>query len=254
MMNIEEHHINQLLNKLHEDTGIEITHANRWQVQHRIRALCRTLSYSVQELRRRITTSERHVLYPKLIDCIVVQESFFFRDDHFYDQLKHDVIPKLIEKFHNIKIWSAACAEGQEPYSLSILLHQMDSRHNIQIFGSDISSAALQGAKNGCYLHSSLSRNLSQKDIQLYFQPVTNETPQKRYQIKQQYKKNLIFFEHNLMHPTGKHRFYHLIILRNALMYFSESHRKICIDNLRRSVQKGGVLIISNPNTQIIQC
>ncbi len=252
MMNLEEYHISQLLQQLHDDTGIAITHANRWQVQNRIRSLCRTLTYSIQELRHRISTAERHILYPKIIDCIVVQESFFFRDDHFYEQLQDDVIPKLFETFRNINIWSAACAEGQEPYSISILLQKMFPHNNIQIYGSDISASALHTARKGSYLLSSLKRNLSQEDIHLYFQPCQAQT--ERYQLKDLYKKNICFFEHNLIHPTGKHRFYHLIILRNVLMYFSEAYRKICIDNLKRSLQKGGVLILSNPNTQIIQC
>ena len=251
-MNLEQHHISQLLDSLHKDTGIFVSNANRWQVTNRIRALCMTEKCSVQALRNRIKTPERCILYPKLINCIAVQESYFFRDDYFYQLLRNQLFPKLFQQFDKIHIWSAACAEGQEVYSLSILLNNMSPQNPFVIKGSDISSTAVQAAQKGEYPRSQLQRNLSSEEIDLYFQAVDNQHRQ-HCRIKPTYKKNVSFFEHNLIHPTGRANTYQLIVLRNVLMYFSKEYRELCIENLTRSLQKGGFLIFSNPNTRVIQ-
>jgi chemotaxis protein methyltransferase CheR len=249
-MNIEQYHLKQLLKELEKETGIRTSQANRWQVEQRIQSLCTKQSLSsFHELRLRLHTPSRHSLLAKLIECIVVQESYFFRDMNFFTQLEQELLPTLQNKSQPIRIWSAACAQGQEIYSIAMLCHKLSILPNIELYASDISELALEAAQDGVYPYTALQRSLSKEQIQSFFSP-----KYKQWQLKESIRKDVHFFPHNLIYPCGKRRFYHIIILKNVLMYFAPKQRDIIIQYAKNALTTDGYLIISNPATQILRC
>lgn len=232
---------------LEQETGIEISAANEWHVTQRIHSLCHELQLSLQELDKKLHSSSRQHILPRFIECALVQESFFFRDPEMFCLLENEILPSLNEKLEHIHIWSCACAFGQEIYSVAMLCHKLNLLHKTSFWGSDISERAIQKAQKGIYSDKELTRSLTQNDIQLFFTPYGTH-----WKISAELQKNVEFFLHNLLYPTGKRDFYHIILLKNVLMYFTTHNREKCIHYIRNTLSPEGVIIISNPQNRII--
>lgn len=248
-MKIDQYHLEQLLKELEHETGILSSQANRWQVEQRIKSLCKKISCSsFHELRLRLNTPARHTLRTKLIECIVVQESYFFRDNKFFAALEQEILPAIHKTAHPIRIWSAACAQGQEIYSIAMLCNKLNMLHDTELFASDISGEAIKAAQEGRYPYAVLQRSLTQEQIKDFFSPI-----HKHWNIKEHIRKQVQFFQHNLIYPCGKRNFYHIIILKNVLMYFAPEQRELIIQYAQNALTQDGYLIISNPATQIMR-
>ena len=248
-MKIDQYHLQQLLKELEQETGILSSQANRWQVEQRIQSLCKEISCAAfHELRLRLNTPARHTLLTKLIECIVVQESYFFRDNNFFAKLEQEILPKLHKTEQPIRIWSAACAQGQEIYSIAMLCQQLNILHDTELFASDISEEAIKTAQEGRYPYAVLQRSLTNEQITESFSHMY-----KHWNIKEHIRNKVQFFLHNLIYPCGKRNFYHIIILKNVLMYFAPKQREIIIQYAQNAITKNGYLIISNPATLILR-
>lgn len=172
------------------------------------------------------------------IEDILIKETYFFREKGHLELLKNYIYFDILEKRGRVKIWSAGCSTGEEPYSISIML---GSRCNgkCRIIASDFSSIALEKAKEAVYSKSSL-RALEEREIHLYFEEVGG----KRYKLRDRYRK-VEFFRHNLLKPVpaSKGRF-DVIFVRNVLMYFSERAKKIAVENIKNALYDDGYIIL----------
>ena len=194
------------------------------------------------ELEMRNTTPEE-LLYndeklENFMEEILIKETYFFREKGHLDLLRNYIYFDILEKRSRVKIWSAGCSTGEEPYSISIMLgSRCDGR--CRILASDLSRLAITKAKEGIYSKSSL-RALEEKEIHLYFE----ELGGKRYRLRDRYRK-VEFFRHNLLKPipTSKGKF-DVIFVRNVLMYFSERAKKTAIKNIKNALYDDGYVIL----------
>ncbi len=163
----------------------------------------------------------------------------FFRDPDVFTYIEKVLLPKLFAA-KVVRIWSAGCATGEEPYSIAILIHRLLgyglSRHQVIIFASDIDKDALTKAENGVYNRNQL-QPLNEKELNLYFQK-ENEL----YRIRDHIRKLIKFERHDLTQPSI-HRTLDLILCRNVMIYFSkESQQKIHM-HFYDALRTGGYLI-----------
>ena len=154
--------------------------------------------------------------------------------------MDQQVIPELIKKFgKNLKIWSAACSTGDEPYSLVMALSKHLPLNNIKIFATDLDKQVIAKAKLGLYSSKSVLAvpdDLKKK----YFTQVGGS-----YKISDEIKARVEFKEHNLLkdtYPTD----YHLIVCRNVLIYFTEEAKEEVFRKYFRTLASGGVLFIGS--------
>ena len=150
------------------------------------------------------------------------------------------MFPELIRKFgKNLKIWSAACSTGDEPYSLVMALSRHLPLNNIRIYATDLDKQILEKAKVGLYAEKSLAG--VPKDLKAkYFTKVGSS-----YRISDEIKKRVTFKQHNLIkdkYETG----YHLIVCRNVLIYFTEEAKDEVFTKYFKSLASGGVLFIGS--------
>ena len=248
MNTIEQFHLKQILQVLAAETGIVVSEANSWQVQQRIKTLCKKYEIpSFYRLRQRLQHHQKYLFWDELMECVLVQESYFFRDKAFFVQLETDIIPALLTQHCPIRIWSAAAAQGQEIYSIAMMAHKTNTLSAMELYASDISNTALQYAESGLYSYASLQRSISHEDIACFF-----EQHHHKWRFRDDIRSRVSFFRHNLMHPCGRNNFYHIIIIKNMLLYLSSDNRKKVIRNAQKALHKDGILIISNPNTQLV--
>jgi len=187
-----------------------------------------------------------------LVCHLTIGETYFFRDSGVFKFLKEEVLHHLIYSRWNkekyLRIWSAACCTGEEPYSIAMLIDQLlpnRNQWNISIIGTDINNIFLEKAQKGQYTQWSF-RNTPQSIRQKYF----NKTASNRFMIKPAIKKMVHFFPLNLAELTYPNYSKNitemdLVCCRNVLMYFSETIRDKVVQRLSKCMAQNGWLIIS---------
>lgn len=186
-----------------------------------------------------------HALMEEFVNYLTINVSEFYRNPEQWKVLESEILPALIKSGgRNLKIWSAACSTGDEPYSLAMVLSKFMPLSNISILATDIDKQVLEKAKLGLYAEKSLS-GLPKEYVSKYFTKVASS-----YQISNEIKKCVQFKQHNLLkdtYPTG----YDLILCRNVLIYFTEEAKDAVFRKFADSLVKGGLLFIGS-SEQII--
>ncbi len=184
--------------------------------------------------------------FSRLLDILTIKETFFLRDKAQFEALRTIVLPEIIHKQknreRNINIWSAACATGEEPYSIAMFLLDAlpnPKKWNIRILATDISDEALTKARKGVYRKRSI-RLLSDTDISRFFEKKGEE-----YVIVPQVKSLVEFSTLNLVRdafPTSNGNGWDIIFCRNVIIYFQvETIRKV-LTKINQSLSEEGFL------------
>src|SRR6185437_11337665 len=157
--------------------------------------------------------------FRELFDTILINVTGFFRDQAAWDFLRDDVIPKLLEEAppgHPIRVWSAACASGEEVYTAAILLAEAmgedDFRRRVKIYATDVDEDALAAARHGVF-PSRVLESVSDSIRDTYFEPGGDE-----YVFRADLRRSLIFGRNDLVQDAPISRV-DLLISRNALIY-----------------------------------
>jgi chemotaxis protein methyltransferase CheR len=172
-----------------------------------------------------------------LLDYMAINVSEFFRDSSRFEILSKTIFPQLLENHRRLNIWSAACSCGQEPYTLAMILDQLNPGPH-RILATDIDQSALTQARNGGPYLPYEVRNVEKKYLDKYFSK--NESG---YWVKDEIKKKIIFQRHNLLSDPFEIN-YDLIVCRNVIIYFSEIVRDNLYKKFQGSLRMGGVLFL----------
>ncbi len=192
----------------------------------------------------------------ELFNSITTNETSFFRDvpqlKVFEDDVLKDKILKQIKESpanysKKIRIWSAGCSTGEEPFTLAIIimehLNEIPDGFSFEIIGSDISENALSSAKQGIYSSYTL-RNTEPKLIEKYFDKINNE----QFQIRNNIKNMVSFYNINLINFDSIKKIgnFDIIFCRNVIIYFNNDSKKVVISNLYDSLKKNGYLFLGH--------
>lgn len=183
------------------------------------------------------TDSER---FDEFVNYLTINVSEFYRNPDQWELMDKEYIPELIKKFgKNLKIWSAACSTGDEPYSLVMALSRHLPLNQIKIYATDIDKQVMAKAQVGLYSEKSLvgvPADLKAK----YFTKVGPS-----YQISDEIKSRVEFKQGNLLedkYPVN----YDFIVCRNVLIYFTEEAKDEVFRKFAQSLKKGGILFIGS--------
>lgn len=180
-------------------------------------------------------------LFDEFINYMTINVSEFYRNPEQWDYLEKKVFPDLISKFgHGIKIWSAACSTGDEPYSLVMLLSKFLPLNQIKIIATDIDETVMAKAKAGLYKGVSLA-GLPDVFKKKFFTQVGSDA----YQISDEVKRCVEFRKLDLL----KDRYIdncHLILCRNVVIYFTDEAKDEIYKKFNQSLVKDGVLFIGS--------
>lgn len=178
--------------------------------------------------------------FDEFVNYLTINVSEFYRNPDQWQLLDREIIPELISKFGTtLKIWSAACSTGDEPYSLVMALSRHLPLEQIRIFATDIDKQVIEKARLGLYNEKAVSAvpdDLKRR----YFTKVGPS-----YQISKEIQSRVTFKEHNLLrdqYPLEQH----LIVCRNVLIYFTEEAKEEIYRKFARSLKTGGLLFIGS--------
>ncbi len=193
---------------------------------------------------------DREVELERLIDIVTTHETYFFRERRQLDCFREEILPILMadkkqDALKTLRIWSAGCSTGEEPYTIAMILNEVPELKdwNIFIFASDISSWALKVAREGIYGRSSF-RDMDEYYLKKYFKPVGGD----RFKINDRIREKVMFGKVNIL-DTSRLVLYGLldaIFCRNVLIYFDLPAKKKAVDNMYERLRSGGFLLLGH--------
>lgn len=230
---------------IYDESGITFSDTNRSILDGRIKELLRTKNIQ--------TPAEYYALVTKnteemkiMLDSVTTNLTRFFRNQPHFDAFIHHVIPEVIEYKKNhgvdrtIKIWSAGCSTGEEPYTIAMIMKEIcPLGWNFQITASDISLKSLMTAQQGFYGDNKVD-GIPADYLQKYFTKMDGG-----YQVKKELSEKIRFDYHNLRNDSGA-RNLDVVFCRNVLIYFDEPAQKAVIDRFYNSMSPHSFLFIGH--------
>jgi len=185
-----------------------------------------------------------------IVEAMTTNESFFFRDIKPFDQFKTFVLPQLLRvraATRSLRIWSAACSSGQEPYSLAMILTEMRAQlagWRIEIVATDLSTEILDKAQAGLYTQFEVQRGLPIQLLVKYFKQSGD-----RWQIDEAIRKMVQFRTFNLLDDMGPLGRFDVVFCRNVLIYFDQPTKSAVLGRVARQLAPDGYLYLGGAET-----
>ncbi len=185
-----------------------------------------------------------------IIEAMTTNESSFFRDVKPFDQFRQLVLPTLLasrSQTRRIRIWSAACSSGQEPYSLAMILQEERARlagWTIEIVGTDLSTEVLDKARAGNYTQFEVQRGLPITMLVKYFRQTGD-----KWEISADLRRMVTFKEYNLLKDLSPLGQFDVVFCRNVLIYFDQPTKALVLDSIAKILSRDGVLYLGGAET-----
>ena len=228
-------------NQVHKKFGLDLNSYKEKQLKRRLDNLLikkKILNYG--EFFKVLAGDRKE--YHDFLDYLTINVSEFFRDVKMFQVLENKVIPELMTKTNNLKMWSAACSIGAEPYSLAIIMNELSPGKAHKIDATDLDQSILQKAQQGEYSADAV-KNISKERLKKYFLGQDN-----KYLVKPEIKSKVKYRQHDLLadnYPRG----YDLILCRNVTIYFVREAQDKINQQFSNSLNPGGYLFIGGSET-----
>ena len=232
---------------LQDACGILLGENKQYLVKSRLRRIMAENKLStLGDLLDRVKRTGRSSLKEVVIDAMTTNETLWFRDNHPFRILQEKLLPEFGDRksAQSLRIWSAACSTGQEPYSVAMIIEEFRRQRpgrlrDVKITATDISKSVLEVARRGEYEMIAIGRGLSPERQKQFFTPAMNGS----WQIRPQIKSMVEFRELNLLerYMLGK---FDIVMCRNVLIYFSAELKKDILTRIHATLNPGGYLIL----------
>ena len=221
---------------VYKELGINLSAYKPEQLNRRINSLMTRVGIkSLDEYSKVIKTNSEQ--RQKFLDFITINVTEFFRNPELYVDLEKQIKQELLSKNSSLKIWSAACSIGCEPYTIGIILDKIapNARHNI--IATDIDDTILSRAKIGEYTQNEM-KGVNNSDLSKYF-----SVKDDKYYIDSKIKSMVTFKKHDLILDNYDSGF-DLIVCRNVVIYFNNDIKQEIYKKFSNSLKKGGLLFV----------
>jgi chemotaxis protein methyltransferase CheR len=234
---------------IYKRTGLYYEYNKKYYVQKRIEKRAELLDMdTLNDYFMMLKFADDSTEFFRLINDLTVNETYFFRDFPQLSNFAEEILPRFEKDKQSrkkIKIWSAACSTGEEPYTLSIILQEMlekSEQWEIQILASDINTEVLQSARIGLYESRSV-KDVPNEYLEKYF-----TKRHEKYLINLNVRKSVTFKRINLMDASemGIIGGCDFIFCRNCLIYFDEDSRKSVVSSFYESLNPGGFVFLGH--------
>ena len=221
---------------VHKELGINLSAYKPEQLNRRINSLMTRVGIkTLDEYSKAIKSNPEQK--QKFLDFITINVTEFFRNPELFLDLEKQISKELLPNNPNLKIWSAACSIGCEPYTVGMILNKLapNGRHNI--IATDIDDTILARAKAGEYTQNEM-KGINNEDLTKYFK-IKDDI----YYIESKIKNMVTFKKHDLILDTYETGF-DLIICRNVVIYFNNDSKQEIYKKFSNSLKKGGLLFV----------
>ncbi len=252
-MSLPDSTLRYLATLLEQRTGQQIGPNRMWRIETVLKCLLK--ERGIIDLNALITLlrdGRDATLANEVVEALLNNETFFFRDGQAFDQLRVsalDTLQSARAATRRLSIWCAGCSTGQEAYSLAILFADAPTRWRgwtIDITATDVSDAAIERARAGYYSQFEIQRGLPVGAMLRWFDQVGED-----WRVKRELARQVRFRRHNLL--TAQTGQFDLVLCRNVLLYFSVERRREAFDRLAASLRPDGLLMLGAGETVIGQ-
>lgn len=237
---------------LKERSGLDLSADKQYLVESRLIPLARRAGMpGIAELVQKMK-SGAEALTSEVVEAMTTNETFFFRDKIPFDHLRETILPTLLKARANrrsLRIWSAACSTGQEPYSIAMCLKEKAQElagWRVEIVATDLSQEVLEKAKSGIYSQFEVQRGLPVQLLVKYFTQIGENwqiSPEIRGMVQHRQLNLLQDFSH-----LGK---FDVIFCRNVLIYFDQDTKTGIFGRLAKALEPDGMLLLGAAETVV---
>jgi chemotaxis protein methyltransferase CheR len=236
---------------IERESGIVIADGKRYLLEVRLAPLMRSEGLaSFGELVAALQGPRGASLRPRIIESMTTHETLWFRDRFPFEFFRDHLLKEHAQSNDGpLTVWSAACATGQEPYSLSILVEEFAAMHprahlDVKILATDISTAALETARQGVYDALALRRGMDEVRLRRFFTESAGG-----WKVRPEVAARITFRPLNLLASFPQVGKFHVIFCRNVLIYFTGDRKADILDRLLQTLHPGGHLVLGASET-----
>ena len=236
-------------------TGQQLTMSRRWRIETALSSLLRERGIAtLDELITILVMGKEPNLSQKVVEALLNNETYFFRDRAPFDMLQRHALPELVqrrEKTKRLRIWSAGCSTGQEVYSLSMLFAEEPEKWRgwtVDILGTDVSNECIDRARAGMYSQFEVQRGLAIGQMIKWF-----EESSEGWRAVEPLRKHVRLQVHNLLEPAPHPGEFDIVLCRNVLLYLSLEKKKIAFERIAGAMAEDGWLMLGAGETVIGQ-
>jgi chemotaxis protein methyltransferase CheR len=236
-------------------TGQQLTMSRRWRIETALSALLRERGIAtLDELITILVMGKEPSLSQEVVEALLNNETYFFRDRAPFDLLARYALPELLQrraKNRRVRIWSAGCSTGQEVYSLAMLFAEDAEKWRgwtIDILGSDVSTHCIERARVGTYTQFEVQRGLGINQMIKWFEETDDG-----WRAAEALRRPLRFQVHNILEPPPHPGDFDIVLCRNVLLYLSPEKKALAFERLASSMAEDGWLMLGAGETVIGQ-
>jgi chemotaxis protein methyltransferase CheR len=236
-------------------TGQQLTMSRRWRIETALSALMRDRGIAtLDELITILVMGREPGLSQQVVEALLNNETYFFRDRAPFDVLQRHALPELANrraKSKRLRIWSAGCSTGQEVYSLSMLFAEEPDKWRgwtIDILGSDVSTACIDRSRAGTYSQFEVQRGLGINQMIKWFEECADG-----WRAIEPLRKPIRFQVHNLLEPAPHPGDFDIVLCRNVLLYLSPEKKALAFERIAGAMAADGWLMLGAGETVIGQ-
>ena len=232
---------------LEQHSGIVLGENKQYLVRSRLAPLMGKYNLpSLSDVVKHSMKPTERQLRTEVIDAMTTNETLWFRDDHPFKIFREKLLPELAKTRRPLRIWSAACSTGQEPYSLSIAIEEFKRMNpgalmgDVKIIATDISPTALAIAKEGVYPQLALKRGMGDVHLKQYFTQQGDD----EWRINDEIKRRIEFRSLNLQTSYSLLGKFDIVFCRNVLIYFSADFKMDILKRIHGTLNNDGHLFV----------
>ncbi len=236
---------------IYDQTGLVLGPDKMYLIESRLAPLARKYNVAnIDLLVGQLRSARTSDLQRDIVDAMMTNESFFFRDGKPFDQFRQLVLPGLLQSRaakKSFRIWCAAASTGQEPYTLAMILKEEAAKlagWRVEIVGTDISHDALERAKSGLYTQFEVQRGLPIQLLVKYFKQQGD-----KWQIAPEIRSAVQYRSFNLLTEFASLGSFDVIFCRNVLIYFDQKTKGTILDRMAKLLPADGLLYLGGAET-----
>src|SRR5688500_14430550 len=243
-----------LRDQIYKRSGIWFSDSSKYLIQKRLSPRARELNFdSFQKYFYFLQYDPRsEAEFDEIYDLVTTNETYFFREPAQLKAFVEEIVPELLEKrpVKKIRIWSAGCSSGEEPYSIAMLLSEGGwyKQAAFEIFASDLNQSVLQKARRGIYRENAF-RTTTPALREKYF----THQPDGSWKISDEIRNRVSFGRLNIYDPgrVSLLGYLDVVFCRNVIIYFDDASKKIVISNFYNRLVDGGYLLLGHSESLI---
>lgn len=240
-----------LCDTIYAESGIVLDESKTYLLQARLQPIARDAGATdLNSLAEMVKVARQPGVKKKVIEAMTTHETLFFRDARPFEALQKEIFPALTAEDRpgkTIRVWSAACSSGQEPYSIAMIWKSLQlTGWQLRIFATDLSDKILAKAQEGRFLQIEVNRGLPAPMLVKNFRRDGSD-----WVINDELKQMIEWKKFNLLEPFDGFGPFDVIFCRNVLIYFDADTKKQILAGFRKTMRNNAYMLLGSSETTV---